>query len=791
MLALARAAFIVPESSMRHFLLRLFQLICVLVIAALLWGGWYLSQRGFTRKWRQYVTQELQNRGLDISISRLTMDPFRGLVARTVRIEDASREHRLLATLDEVVLDINVANLLQKQPFIEAMELRDAEVSLPVGGDGAGRSTLQISQLNARVLLPPHQIYVSRASARILGIDCQVSGRVTNPEAWTSGPSAGSQKTEPGQDFVSQIQRAMKEIAWQGREPRLELRFTGDGAQPQDLSAALTFRAEAVGWRGCAWKDVSVQASYARQELELKEFSAKDEVGQLNLAGTLDSKSGQVDGQARCSLDVAKIAAALGFSESLKDCRFSGPPELEISAHGSLKTSDFRLIGRINVPPFGIKKVDFQEISGQFSWDGTRWYLRDVLLRNESGQLALNAMSVPGNFQARLESTLNPNALQPLLSGPAAAFLHEWNFLQAPEIRLTAHGPAPAVAVCQMEGSVKLGHTRFRGAGIQSLTADLHAANGTATIDHLNLVREEGAATGSFNYDFAKNELRLQDVKTNLFPSETIVWVDPRMLPNVTPYRFQTPPTLTINGLAQIGQDTRTRLEILVSAPKGMDYTFLGKELPLTAVSGRLFFTHGNLNLSEVSARLFDGQLAGNADISIDRNRPGYRAHIETHAIDFSTLTKLYFNYGSSSGKLDGIYDFSGKNNDVKTMAGRGSLKVTNGNVFAIPIFGPLSGLMNGVLPGLGYNIAREATATFSIANGVITTNDFLVHGKGFDMVGNGLLDFVGDKIDFNIRINAQGFTGRLLMPISKLFEYEGQGKLSRPVWKPKRLPAL
>jgi len=776
---------------MRHFLLRLFQLICVLVIAALLWGGWYLSQRGFTKKWRTYVTRELQNRGFDISMSRLTLDPFRGLVARTVRIEDSTPQHHLLATLDELVLDINVANLLQKRPFIEAVELRDADVSLPIGPDNDLHQTLQISRFNARVLLPPHQIYISRATARIFGINCTLAGRLVNPESLTTASTANPTKTSNGTDLLATIQQTMNEVTWRGHTPRLDLHFTGDGTLPKEMSVDLGFHTDGVAWRGCTWRELSFQASYGRQSLELKQLTARDEVGRLDMAGSVDTLSGQVDGQAHSSLDVAKIAAALGFSASLKDCKFTGPPVVDVSARGNYQTSGYRLLGQIEVPQFEIRKVGFHEISGQFSWDGKRWYFRDVLLRNDSGQLSLNAMSVPGNFRAQLQSTINPNTLQPLLSGPAATALREWNFLQSPEIRLNAQGSAPSVGVCTLEGSLKLGRTRYRGAGLNSLTTDVHADHGDVTFDNLHLTRDEGTATGSLTYNFARQEVQVKDLKTSLFPAETIVWVDPRMVPNVTPYRLKVPPALTINGHVQTFQDTYNHLEVLVSAPQGLDYTFVGKDLSLKKVSGRLLFTHGNLNLSNVSGDLFDGQLMGNADVSIDPQKPTYRAHVETHGMDFSTLTKLYFNYDTSQGQLDGFYDFSGKPDDLRSMTGTGSLKVTNGNVFSIPVFGPLSGLTNGIIPGFGYNVAHEATATFSVASGIITTNDFLVHGKGFNMLGYGKLDFVENKLDFNIRISGQGLTGALWNPLGRLFEYEGQGKLSNPTWKPKRLPSL
>jgi hypothetical protein len=55
---------------------------------AILGGGYYLARRGFGREWRYRVVEELHKRGVEAHIGRLTLDPFRGLIAKNVRIFD-------------------------------------------------------------------------------------------------------------------------------------------------------------------------------------------------------------------------------------------------------------------------------------------------------------------------------------------------------------------------------------------------------------------------------------------------------------------------------------------------------------------------------------------------------------------------------------------------------------------------------------------------------------------------------------------------------------------------------
>ena len=113
------------------------------------------------------------------------------------------------------------------------------------------------------------------------------------------------------------------------------------------------------------------------------------------------------------------------------------------------------------------------------------------------------------------------------------------------------------------------------------------------TFDNLHVTRDEGIGTGSFTYDFVKHHVRLKDIKSNLRPTDAILWVDPKLFKEVTPYKFRQPPNVVANGVVHLRGRKGDRLEIKVDAPAGMDYVFLGKTLPLDRVSGRLLFTDG------------------------------------------------------------------------------------------------------------------------------------------------------------------------------------------------------
>ena len=299
-----------------------------------------------------------------------------------------------------------------------------------------------------------------------------------------------------------------------------------------------------------------------------------------------------------------------------------------------------------------------------------------------------------------------------------------------------------------------------------------------------HVTRNEGSGTGSFTYDFKNHEVRISNIKSSLNPAEVVFWIDPKIWNTVVPYKFRRPPSVTANGLYQFRGGKNTHLEIKVEGANGMDYVFLGKTLPFDRVSARLLIANDRLQITDLRGALLSGTLRGNADISLAKNDPRYRANISVSDINFPLLTSLYYNYKTALGLFNGTYDFTGLGSDARTMRGRGKMEVTNGDVFAIPIFGPLSGILNRLLPGSGYSIAHKATANFKIDEGIIHTDDFDADGSLFNMLGHGDVHFLDDKLDFNVRLNMKG-PGVVLTPVYKLFEYAGTGGLKKPDWRP------
>jgi hypothetical protein len=179
--------------------------IVVILLSALLGGGWYLAKKGFGRHWRNQITQELRKHGVEAHIRRLTLDPFRGLVARDVRIYDYKKRENTLAVISEIALDINYAALFHHQPFLNAVDIRNAQVSLPVEGGAQKIDKAQLKNFRAHVYFPPEQIFVSQAEGILCGVRISATGQLIKRENYQPSPPLSDEEWQRRLSILQRI----------------------------------------------------------------------------------------------------------------------------------------------------------------------------------------------------------------------------------------------------------------------------------------------------------------------------------------------------------------------------------------------------------------------------------------------------------------------------------------------------------------------------------------------------------------------------------------------------------
>ena len=774
----------------RRIALTLVRLAVLAAITGVTGGGYYLARRGFGREWRYRVIDELHKHGVEAYIGRLTLDPFRGLVARHVRIFDYKNRENTLALISEVSLDINYAALFHHEPFLNAVDVRDAQITFPVKTAGGKPDRVQLTKFRAHVYFPPEQIYLSQAEGLFCGIRISATGQLIKRENYQPSPAISSEEWQRRLAIAQRAVNELQKFRFADALPSLQLKFSGDIAEMEKARVEATLRAERLQHGGYEMRDFSAAAEWNNQHLNIAHCEWSDATGNFTGRADWSRETDRANFQLRSSLNLKAFLDAFGLGEALAGIAFDAPPVVEISGSLNFGPQRFRpdIIGHASFGQFTYKKAPFSDLTADFSWDGERTYVRDLRVRHQTDQLRADVFDAPGDFRVNLESTISPDAVRGIVPPHLNEFLREWEWRRSPSVRLAIRGKDHNPENWQGDGTIILGRSRFRGTWMNSASTRIHFAEGALTCDDIHVARDEGIGSGTFTYDFKKHEVRLSNVRSSLIPAEVIFWIDPKVSKTVAPFKFHRPPNVTANGVYQFRGGKNTRVEITADSANGMDYVFLGKTLLFDGISARLLLTYERLQILGVRGDIFSGTLRGNADLSLAKNNPSYHADLAVTNVDFPHLTNLYFNYyhyRTVRGQLTGTYDFDGFGTDSRKMRGSGKVGVKNGDVFAIPVLGPISEILNHIVPGIGYSIARDADTKFTIRDGIIHTDNFNVSGQLFSIVGHGDIHFLDDKINLDVRISAKG-PGIVLTPVYKLFEYKAEGSLKKPDWHPK-----
>jgi hypothetical protein len=778
-----------PSTFGRRLAISILRFAIVLLIAAAISGGWYMARKGFGGRTRARIVEELHRRGVEASIGHLTLNPFRGLVARNVRIFTYRDRTHALAFISEIVLDINYAAFFHHQPFLNALDIRNAEVTLPLKGPQGKTEQPQLRKFHAHIYFPPEQIDVSQAEGIFCGVRISATGQLIKRADYQPSPPLSEEERQKRLSIARRIVTELQRFSFPNGTPSLQVKFSGDLAQLEDARAEATLQGNLLKRKDYEMRDFIAAAEWSNQTLNVSRCEWNDRFGGFVATANWSRQTNAANFQARSSLDLKTLLDAADAGGALADATFNSPAVIDVSGSANFagEKPQIKLIGHAAVDNIAYKNLPLSECRAEFSWDGERTWLRDIRIRHPTGDLRAEVFEAPNEFRLNIDGPMSPSELRPFVSPEVQEFLGEWECSRPPVIQLAIRGKDRHPESWQGDGNIALDRTRFRGQWMNSATAKVHFADGAVTYENFQIARDEGVGTGTFTYDFAKHEVRVSNIKATVRPGEVAYWIDEDLPKNVAPYKFHQPPTITANGVYQFRGQKGTRLEINVDGPSGMDYVFLGKTLPFQKINSQLLFTNDRLQIVDLRGNLFSGNVRGNADISLAHGDQRYRAKLAVDGIDFPRLTDLYYNYKTAQGRLSGTYDFTGVGDNARLMQGSGTLTVSNGDVFAIPVFGPLSGILGSLLPGkvVGFSIAREAKSTFTAKNGVLHTDDFEVVGGLFSMLGSGDIYFLDDKLDFDVRISPKG-AGMLLAPVYKLFEYKGEGSLKNPNWHPK-----
>jgi hypothetical protein len=749
----------------------------------------YLREVGIGYELKERVAGALGGDGFRTEIGKLSVDPFKGLIAKNVEVWETTGDARNLARIERLVVSVNFTDLLAGRVTIDHVQLDETDVSIPIGTE-PDSPRLNVNGVSAELFILADQMRISSFEGRVQGVKVVLSGSLQNPRAFQLQHPAAQQDPQGRQELLGKIIETLSTVKYPGAPPELRLKINGDLADLATLQVSpISLRCGPIITPNWRVDSVEAEADYEKQVVNIRRLKVRASGGALNLSGRW--KDSVLDFELSSTLMPEPFYRLLAKDSPLKNLKFAAAPQLEATGRfiHSASPIQYDVTGAMQIGRFSFRGMDFDAFSTDFASSNGKVFLRDARLLAAGGQISVNLLLAPEDFRVRLSNTIAPTAFAPLLGKKEREALKLMDFRDAPYLQLDLRGPKPDFAAVTGTGFLRLGRTSMRGSSLDWGQSKIEIAESAITYRDFSLGRGKAAGKGTFVYDFGGQQILLQDVESTMPPVDVMMWIDPNIAEVIKPYRFRQPPKVHADGMIHMKDPRKNDLHLAIQSDIGLDYDLLDRTLKFGRTLANVDITGTKVIANIKSAELMDGNVGVNATVSIDPADPTFGADIDIRRVNFAQLTKLYFNYEDSLGVGSGNFKFTARMGQEQQMRGDGSLRVEDGHVFAIPILGPLSEIINKIIPGAGFQTARLATADFTVGDERINTKNLKVEGAGFSLYGYGDIFFVKDKMDMSVRINARGIPGLVLFPVSKLFEYVSTGSVSNPEWRPKIIP--
>ncbi len=457
-----------------------------------------------------------------------------------------------------------------------------------------------------------------------------------------------------------------------------------------------------------------------------------------------------------------------------------------------------------------VSGVPFAHCSGTILMDGLRSEIPAFTVRfSEDPRSGFASGSMLADWRERLVTgsvllQLDPKRLFPLIE----AF--DMRTLQRVINRFAfaAHAPrieadfryAPDHSDLVVDGTFRMREFALQGVAVDRAEGTVlltHSdTNSVVAIDHLNLYRPEGRADGWVTVDTESHRATF-DIRSTLHPAAMagMVGIGEDFLNRR--FHFAGPVTSAFRGYADYETLTDTEWRGTVSASD----VSLGPVL-CDQISFAAAMTGSTLSLSDIDATLLGGQVAGTfaCEVPPPANHDApvpFTLDIALADLDFQQVMAVRSEAAPAdiSGALNGVLRVSGIFEETliwDSLDGVGRLSVRRGRVFMLPLFGGLSNLLAGIIPGLDFVLRQgDARAIFSIDGGRVLLDRLMIEGDVLSLSAKGSVTLPEQvNLDVQVRLlKEHTLVARLLRvityPISKLFEFRVVGTVSDPVWYP------
>lgn len=802
---------------MRHIRIihRVRMMLAILAFALLVAGGgglWWANESGLPEQWRAKIEEALSTQGLHMEIESVRYFPFRGIEAREVTVFSGPERDRRLAHAQTIFIKADRTKLARGKVRIESLELSGGGLSLPVDPDDPDSKTLRIANAGGRLLMPGgRRLELRGARGQVGGIRLEMDAMLLGYRPRMVQMPETEEARLYRRRLLSKVVELLEPWHFPGENaPIVRARVEGDLDDPRTLRADVALEGKDLDHGTLRINRLSAKGELRGRMLVLESFDVEDEGGALQ--GRLEFDMADREGrfEARSNLDIARLLREVDQGRLLASLSFRARPRLE--ARGTFHwpengPPDFRLTGHLEAddPRFG--KHAARKIETDFSWDGPRLFLDNLRITHRDGAMNGRILAEPDQLRYQISTNLPPDLFESFFEGdPLEDVLRDFDTREGSrhEARIKGWFARDGSGLWGAQGEAEIARMSYRGVPVHSARTkmtlgpdalDFH--DGDVDFDYTGYALRKAhggpvsgkGTVGRVKYDANRRSIIVENVRGDFWPGPVVRTFHSEIADHLEHYGFHRPPRLAADGeIGLFSEKALTDLRITAKTDAGMDYEFAGKRLVPEGLDAKVRVLAAKTEVRDLAFGIFDGSVRGAFDIH-HGEKTRLRGELDWTRLSLPELSETYGFEHRAKGRVTGRIEFDHRGGNAAGLNGEGLIALEEGELFSVPIFGPLSPVLSAVLSNrkAGFQEAKEAFCTFRIRNGVLTSDDFITTTPSLVFTGNGMADLDAMTLDMTIRMNARGLLGVITLPLRPfygLFQFRGTGSLMDPDWK-------
>jgi len=779
--------------SYRHYLKRIATRLTlgtmVTLAVPLLVGIAWLRFFGLPDGAKVYLLGEIQKRHIipfPISVDRLLLDPTGAVLADRVTVfRDADRQSVMLK-VDRVRVSFAWLSWWRGSGLIDSASISNADVHYPVGP----QETADFHAVNADLAFEGKDIKIENVQARFLNLALSIRGTIHNDGFPVAKPPTEEQLAAR-QETWRTVLRAMDDI---GAEQPIEVQFEFETSTRNLDAGRANFALDGrrLTWRSAPVDELSIHGSLNDGIVELSDFRIGLARGDLTAYGEWNLADRTAALQFTSSMDFTTLAPAfpgpLGQALSRLDFSNSAPVttgriqfDLQQGFHTDIQAD-------LDWHDFTFNGASFDRLSIPIAYDGRRLLIPGLKIAGQAGNVDLefffDGTTATPILNGKITSNLDPTILKGVFGQGMDNFLGSCSFQNGgPKIEATATGSALKTDAWTVKGKVTADKFVYKTTAFDTAVSDFTFVDSKLNLPNLEVHRAEGSGAGGIIYDFKNRSVELHDLVTQVNVQEVAPIMGPKFTEYTKPYQFSRPPLVRANGKVDLQsekKDLDTDLVVEVEGKSPMEWTLFHVPYSFDNPNGTLTFKNRRLVVNMKKCGFYDGELTGILDLDLRENPAAYALELNLGKVNFKKFMVRTWNYDKSSGVASVQSHLTGEIGRMETMTGGGEVKIENGDITQIPFLGALTPLIPG------FSVADAAHAHYTVAKGVIHTEDLNISSEIFALIGNGSYNFMTDRMNLDMRVNANAIFGIPLYPLSKIFEFHASGTMKKPDWESK-----